>query len=219
MSYDKEVKDYRLLAALLLPSTASFVFSCVVAGMALLGASWSYLQAQPLFGTYFSGKYGFGTLLSQLNTALGDALDSDLAYNIAVICFAVLFGLGVYAVITSVRHMADEARTTLNEVDYADQRTRQVLERSLIVRVVVRGFCGLMWLSYALIYFNGILPFCSSFIAAGSEQALAAASVRNIVAFILLLVATHIHVIFVRLIVLRPRVFGSGSGFIGRGGH
>jgi hypothetical protein len=213
------VKESRLFGTLVSPSPLSLIFSCIFAALILMGASWSYVQTQPILGVYLGGNYGIGSLLHELNIALGAAFNSDLSYNIAVICFALIVGLAIYVVVESVRHMMTEARATLTEVEYAsDRHAKGVLEKEIGVRLGLRAVSAFIWLWYAIFFFNGILPFCASFIAKGTMNAPALASVRNLLAFILLLGATHLHVLFIRLILLRPRVFGSGLA-IGRGGH
>jgi hypothetical protein len=218
LSYDKYVKESRLFIRLITPSPLSFVISCFFAGLILLAASWTYLRTQHFFNTYLSGDYGFNSVFHQINLSLGKTFDSDLSYNIAVICFAVLVGLGVYAIAESVRHMIAEAHTVLEEVEYADQRNKTIIERSLSIRVGLRALSAFVWLSYTIFFFNGILPYCASFISKGTGDLVVLASIRNFLAFVLLLLATHMHVVFVRLIILRPRVFG-GTDAIGRGGH
>jgi hypothetical protein len=183
-----------------------------------MAASWSYLRTQHFFSTYLSGDYGFSSILHQLNLALGKAFDSNLAYNIAVICFAIIVGLGVYAITESVRHMLSEAHTALEEVEYANQFNKSTVERSYGIRIGLRALSAFVWLGYAIFFFNGLLPYCASFISKGTANVVVLASIRNFLAFALLLLATHIHIIFMRLIVLRPRLFNSGD-MIGRGGH
>jgi hypothetical protein len=141
-----------------------------------------------------------------------------LSYNIAVVCFAILIGLGVYAIVASWRHMLSSAHTTWDEVGFADQQNRRLIQRGLGLRIGLRAVSAFVWLGYAFFFFNDIVPYCASFIAKGSQSEPALASVRNLLAFLLLTVAVHIHVIFMRLIVLRPRLFKAGIG-VGRGGH
>lgn len=210
------MKESRLFIALVTPSPISFALSCLFALLVLLGSSWSYLRDQPFFATYLSGDYGFNSLLETFNAALSRAFDSDLSYNIAVLCFALLFGLGAYAAIASFRHMVREAQITLDEMEYADARSKQAIERSIRLRMGLRTASTLAWLGYAVFFFNGLLPYCAML--TGSSSVTATLSLRNLLAFLLLLAATHLHVIFVRLLVLRPRLFGNGAS-IGRGGH
>ena len=200
------------------PSPLSFVLSSLFAGLVLLGASWHYLQTLSFFETYLSGHYGFSSLLSELNTALSGLFSSNLSYNIAVICFAILFGLGVYALVASWRHMLYSAHTTFDEVGFADQRSKRLIQKSLELRIGLRAVSAFVWLGYAFFFFNDIIPYCASFITEVSQPEAALASVRNLLAFLLLVLSVHIHVIFIRLIVLRPRLFSDGFG-IGRGGH
>jgi hypothetical protein len=209
------VKESRLLATLLTPSPLSFILSCLCAALVVVGISWASLQSQSFLSPYLSGEYGFTSILHGLNVMLGTAFNSDLSYNIAVICFAALFGLGVYTTIASMRHIVNEAHVTLDEMEYADKRNKGAIGKSLGLRLGLRCVSGVVWLGYAIIFFNGILPFCSSLISTGSTQLI---SLRSLAAFGLLFLAVHVHIIFVRLIALRPRLFGAYD-VIGHGGH
>jgi len=182
-----------------------------------VGASWSYVSNLPFFSTYLSGHYGFSSLLHELNLALGAAFNSNLSYNIAVICFAVLVGLAIYAMVESIRHMMADAHTALSEVNYADSRNRGQIEQTLGLRIGLRAVSAFVWLGYTIFYFEAILPYCASLIQKTTMASSTVASARNLSAFLLLLLATHLHVLFIRLIVLRPRLFD--TSFIGRGGH
>jgi len=150
---------------------------------------------------------------------MGAAFNSNLSYNIAVICFALLFGLAIYAVVESIRHMMAEARATLTEVAYADRVSKGSIERTLGLRIGLRAVSAFIWLGYTIFFFEAILPFCASFILKGTEHTPILSSVRNLLAFVLLLLATHMHVLFIRLLVLRPRLFGSSDIYLSSGGH
>ena len=214
------MKPPRLLAVLLRPSSLSLFLSSVFAGLALFGASLPYLRTQSFFTTYLSGNYGFSSLLADLNVALGRAFDSSLSYNIAVLCFAALVGLAIYATAESLRHMIAEAHTTLEEVEFANQSTKQVLEKRLGLRLGLRATSAFVWLIYTILFFSALLPFCASLVAKASSHAPLWLSARYAGAFILLVVGGHVHVILMRLLVLRPRLFGGQDDIvISRGGH
>lgn len=218
MAYHIIVKETRLFALLVSPSALSFTLTCLFALVVLIGASWSYVSSLPFFSTYLSGSYGFSSLLHELNIALGAAFNSNLSYNIAVICFALLVGLTIYIFVESIRHMVSEAHTAINEINYAGQAARSV-ERTIGLRIGLRAASAFVWLGYTILFFEAILPFCASIITKADGDTPPMVAVRNLVLFIILLLASHIHVLFIRLLVLRPRLFGSRNGYIGKGGH
>lgn len=212
------MKDARLFVTLVTPSPISFIISFLFSGLVLLGASWSGLRSYPTISPFLSGDYSFSRLLHDANVWLSDLFSSDLSYNIAVIVFAVLFGGCVYFMVQSIRHILSEARTTLDEMEYSDQRSKEAIERSLGLRFVLRLSTAVVWLGYTIFFFNGVLPFCSSLISKGSSMG-SFSPLKTLIAFALLVVTCHLHVIFVRLIALRPRLFGLQDVVIGRGGH
>ena len=113
--------------------------------------------------------------------------------------------------------MVREAQITLDEMEYADARSKQAIGRSVRLRMGLRAASTLAWFGYTLFFFNGILPYCASLMGSGSVSA--TLSLKNLLAFLILLAATHLHIIFVRLLVLRPRLFGNVTVSVGRGGH
>jgi hypothetical protein len=213
------MKDLRLFRMLMTPSPSSFVVCCLFAALTLLASSWSQLSSLPLLAPYISGDYSFTRLFQDLNGGLSDLFSSNLAYNIAVIVFAIIFGISVYFVAENVRHMVNEAYTTYNEMEYAsDERSRMAVERSVGLRVVLRAATAFVWFAYVLFFLNIIVPYCTSLVSKG-QHLFDASPVHIVLAFVLLTLAAHLHVIFVRLVVLRPRLFGIEDVMVGRGGH
>ncbi|HKR81611.1 MAG TPA: hypothetical protein VJR27_01280 [Candidatus Saccharimonadales bacterium] len=209
------MKQSRLLLTLLQPSILSFVCTSLFAAAALLGSSWSYLKTQPFFTTYFSGDYGLHTLVSDVNATIGSTLNKILSYNIIVVCFAVLIGLIVFAILQSVHHMHIEMSEAIDDIKYASYQNKSALEKSLEVRVGLRVVTALAWLGYSLFFFNALIPLCATLVT--KHYGSVVGPISNLLAFTVLLVATHFHVIFARLLVLRPRLFGVVEALEGRG--
>jgi hypothetical protein len=218
LSYDKHVKDARLFVTLITPSPSSFILSCLFASLVLLGSSWSALRAQPMLAPFLSGDYSFSRLLHDINEALSSVFSSDLSYNIAVIIFAALFGLCVYFTVVSIRRVVSDARITLQEIGYSDPRGKENLERSVVLRVGLRAATAFIWFCYLLLFLRVFLPLCASLVDKGSATA-SFSPTGSLLALVILLAGCHLHVIFARLLALRPRLFGLQDVLVGRGGH
>jgi hypothetical protein len=211
------VKQSRLLVTLLQPSVFSLICTGLFALATLLASSWSYFKTQSFFTTYFSGDYGLHTLVTDVNSTIGRTINAIISYNIIVVGFALLIGLIVFAILQSVHHMHEEVSDTIEDIKYADNKTKQTLEKGLELRIGLRGVTALAWLAYSLFFFNALVPLCTTLVAKHASHPLGG-PISNLIAFGILLVATHFHVIFARLMVLRPRLFGVDD-LVGRGGH
>lgn len=144
-----------------------------------------------------------------MSAAIGRALDNLLPYNIIVVCFALFIGLIVFVVLEGVRHMHQEMDNTFDQVKFANAQSKQAMEKSIETRIGLKAVIGIAWLGYSLFFFNTLIPLCATIVAKGTSHTLLAGPATNLLAFVLLLLATHVHVIFARLIVLRPRLFGA----------
>lgn len=130
---------------------------------------------------------------------------------------AVLVGLIVFTILQSVHHMHKEVSDTIDDLKYADDKTKIRLEKGLELRIGLRGATAIAWLGYSLFFFNVLVPLCATLITKHASQPVGG-PISNLLAFVILLVMTHFHVIFARLLVLRPRLFGVDD-LVGRGGH
>lgn len=193
--------------------------SALFAGITLSAASWPYLQTQYFFMTYLSGDYGLTSLFKDINIVLGQTLNSPLSYNIAVLVFAALVGLGVYTVMESLRHMLSDAMAAIEEVEYADASSKRAIARALEVRIGLRIITGFVWLGYSIMFFNILIPALVTYAVSTPADGTFGSSIRNLLAFSVILLGFHIHVICMRLLVLRPRLFGGENIVVGRGGH
>jgi len=201
------MKQSRLLFILLRPSVASFFCTSIFAGATLLGASWTYLKTQSFFSIYLSGEYNLRTLLSEINTAVGHTLDKILSYNILVIGAAILAGLIVYVLLQSLTHMHEEISSSFSQIEYANQ-DKNSAEKELRRRIGLRVATTVTWLLYAFVFFDIIVPYTAAIVTKNSMHLSVLDSMYNLLTFVGLWLATHIHIIFLRLLLLRPRVFG-----------
>jgi len=144
-----------------------------------------------------------------MSAAIGRALDNLLPYNVIVVGFALFVGLIVFVTLEGVRHMHQEMDDTFDQVKFANAQSKQAMEKSIETRIGLKAVVGIAWLGYSLFYFNTLIPLCTTIVAKSTTHAPLAGPASNLLAFVLLLVATHLHVIFARLLVLRPRLFGA----------
>lgn len=211
------MKQSHFVRLLLLPSPLSLV--CAIVGADLLVASmhWTYIHAQPFFVTYFSGQYGLFSVVYDLNRWLGQAAGSTTAYNVAVIFVSALIGLGLYSLLEGTRHMITRAHLAVSETHYIN-RPAAVAGQQLGLRLGLRLVTLLAWIGYGFLFVTLLLPLCTAFIQA-TPQTIGDIIVRNLAVDGVLALALHAHIVFLRLCLLRPRIFGADITAPIDGGH
>lgn len=205
--YYKKVKESRLFALLVTPSLISTLCSIAIVCLIALASQWHYLQLNSLTATYFAGDYGLNTLFMRINFFLGLALDSTLAYNIAAIGFACLVGLSIYSIVQGFHYMHTEALVMHDEIKFTTKRVRRRVEAVLGLRILLQITSVLAVSLYSAFFFNAILPYCISLMNSGYSNVIHVTEWLE--ALVILFLALHVFCIFMRLLVLRPRLFSS----------
>lgn len=213
----------RLAGLLLSPSLLSITSSTVLSVFIIGGASWSYIRRESSLYEYLFGPYGLTTVLQNSTNALSavnGAFSSPAAYNIAVALFALFIGLLVYVFLEGMDHVAAKTAGALQEVELiSDQAIKKEAEHQAEIRLGLRIATLVVWVLYLIFFARVIVPFCILMARLDtSHYLLTWSNVFSVLAGLaMLLLAMHVHVIFMRLLVLRPRLFG--GDIVGRGGH
>lgn len=173
---------------------------------------------------YLFGEYGITTVLQRSSNALAainGAFSSPLAYNIAVAIFAIFIGLVVYVFLEGVDHMAAKTTAAIQEIEYVnDAAAKEQMEHVAGIRLGLRIITLLAWVVYLIFFARVIVPFCILVARLDSGAVVTAHNMLYVlIGALSLLVSLHTHVIFMRLLVLRPRLFGGENVIVGRGGH
>lgn len=217
LPYHTNVHQLRLLRLLLQPSLLSFTLSSFTAAGILVVATWSHVSSHNLLYGYLFGQYGLTTILkespntfSAINTAFSSS--SSIAYDIAIGVFAVLVGLLVYALLQSLDHMLADAGDALQEIAYAGEPVKKSVKKEVGLRLGLRVINCIVWCVYWIFFVNVLLPLCLVVAKTAGDSGVMPARwpewTYTLLGFSLLLLTLHLHVIFLRLLVLRPRVFG-----------
>jgi len=198
-----EIKHFRLLVT---PSLLSG-FMTVVAMLVLTVV------------VILSVHYKSGLLHQSLEVASGTSAttyqqfashfdNSKLLANVPLLVFWGCVGLIVYYFAIGLYQIFATVAETKAELSYVNARRDQLRELGihLLVRLATLG----VWLLYVHLFLHQLLPYALAGIravaAGGSPLPLEIA--RLIGGFALGLLAIHLHVIFLRLLVLRPRLWG-----------
>jgi hypothetical protein len=205
----------RLLRLLFRPSLSSGTFVCTLTAVLIGSNAWAYISTKQLFYDYVFGAYGLKTYLWQQSASLANTRDillaSPEAYYLLVGFAALSVGLMVYALLQSIG-LALSWRTWsgLDSLGPNRQAIAHELGRRLILRVVTL----LGWAIFSTCFFSLLLPFVTLLNQTGIEHirtGIPAGWLACAGATVILALALHLHVIFLRLACLRPRVFGGAN--------
>ena len=210
-----------LLSPSLLSATASIALSALVLGV----SSWSYIKPDNGLYDYLFGPYGLTTIMQNSTNALSavnGAFSSPTAYNVAVALFALFIGLLVYVFLEGMDHVATKTSGAFQEVELINDRvTRKKAERQAELRLGLRVATLIIWILYLIFFARVIVPACILIGRLDTSHYLLTWHnvISPLIGLVLLFAAMHVHVICMRLLVLRPRMFGGESVIVGRGGH
>lgn len=204
----------RLLRLLLLPSLIS---GSAVTGIALavLGYSaWLYIGENQLFYNYLFGVYGLKTYVWQLSVGATawdrSLLGSPLAYYMLVGAAASAAGLLVYTLLQWLSLSFSQGRLLWRELHTSGQDHRQIA-KGLLARLGLRTTALVGWGVYAAAFFSIVVPFCIILNQNGVDRIHAGAQagwLSSLGALAILLLTLHLHIVFLRLVFLRPRLIG-----------
>jgi hypothetical protein len=198
----------RLFGLLLRPSISSGVLTTCVAIFILAISNWPYLTQNPMVHDYFYGRYGITTTLQESETSLFDLdiLDQPMTYYITVVLVAVLASMLVYIVLQGFSHGVAGAKETINEIGRTQGSTRHSIEAEVGTRWTVRITSVILWALYWIFFLNALLPFC--LLTSRNLLSDASGMLYSALGFLLLWIGLHQHLVFARLMLLRPRLFG-----------
>lgn len=213
LSYYTRMNISRLIWVLLRPSLLSGVLSLGFAAGLLGLSNWSYFTYNPWLYDFFFGAYGLVTAVERSPNgfvALQDTvLRSAFSYNALIFCGAIFIGAATFVLIRAARHMQIGTLRLLKRMSSATKSQRRLMTHTLAEHIVVEALVLATWMVYALVTFNFVVPYSMLLARIGAERIIEFDGLVKVsAAVILLFVATHAHVIFARLVMRRPRLFG-----------
>lgn len=200
------------------PSALSIGLVVVTAALLLGAANMTFLSDTGLLqNTIFGSDSEFGlieTSASSWSAITETVLGNPILNKVLFFGFWMMIGLVVYAILTTVGQSLAEAGEEFESMKYVHAR-KQLIEQDLFFRLTVRAVAciGLLLLSW--VFFKLVLPF--SVIASRVWLNDLSTPINWLYGFLgltVLLLALHIFVILLRLLVLRPRIFGGWDRFV-----
>jgi hypothetical protein len=200
------------------PSLLSGTVTVIGALLLLLVANFSYLLRSGLLYDAIFGKNSSVELI-QTSRDTASALNQTVFGNetlnhILFFGFWMVVGLFVYVTIMAVSQSISELGTDLKSLSYIHAR-KILIEQNLLVRTAIRAAGFLSACIFGWIFVRFLVPF--SVLAtrvgfSGLEEI--SGWFYLFLGTIVLILSIHIMVIIARVIVVRPRVFGSWDGLL-----
>jgi len=202
------MSQWRLIVLLLRPSWLSFCL-CSAVALAVIGVSnWSYFTYNPILYDFIYGERGIVTTLEQTPGAfeIEQLPHNALLYGVGVVALAVAAAVAVFFMVRGAERGVGAAAHVGRGID-----RREYLQHAAL-RVLVLG----LWAGYVLMTITILVPTALLYSRIGAEDFFTvngmATSVGGAVLFWLVV---HGHVLFARLLCLRPRVFGGEAAIEG----
>lgn len=210
--------ERRLLRLLLTPSVLSGAVTVGIASVVVAYSGWTYISQNLLFYDALFGAYGFQTFLWQVsNEQMGwrqAFLGSPIAYYLLVAGFALIGGLIVYVALESLRALLGNASILKIGRGRVVSRIGEHKLHELWLRLGLRivGLVG--WTVYIVFFVSTIVGLAITLTETGmahleTNPGITVAYCASALAA--LTITLHMHVVFLRLCMLRPRVFGDSA--------
>lgn len=207
--------EKRLFWLLLTPSLSSGIVTLFAATATLIGAGWLYIGHNPFFYDYLFGPNGINTTLLRVpdTTVLVRTwlLGSAATYYIVLLITALIAGLTVFAILQGIRHLVSESYSGWSLLHSHSAQAKSVI-REVFARLALRVVSCLIWCLYIVFSTTVLVPFAMVLLQSGIDVVTKniGGGLFNIFAsFVTLAVFVHVHIVFLRLILLRPRLFGT----------
>lgn len=191
----------RLFLLLLKPSLLSFTVISFITIVVIGGFNWPYFTYNQALYTFLYGEFGVVTALEQSPESIQQFQDavttSPIVYGIVVLLFALVAGRAAFLFVHGLKSTGTFYESTPEQ------------KHEILHGFITRALVGVAWLIYVAISFVFIFPFSILLSRIGAEAITTSNGIiMNIEAFLLFAACLHIHVVFARLMLMRPRVFG-----------
>ena len=189
----------RLFLLLVKPSFISLITIIVVALSIILAINGSYFTYNDALYPVLYGEFGAVTALER-SPGLVEGVVEGFSTNPVVYSGVVLIAAGIAGWIVFL--ILHAIRTGREAAEVSDRHT-------FIQRMIARCVVGVMWALYIFVSLATLIPLCLLYSRIGAESIFTAeGALYVLISFLGLLFILHLHIIFARLFLLRPRVFG-----------
>jgi hypothetical protein len=206
----------RLAILLLKPSITSGIVCFILAVGLLVLSNYSYIVDDPRFSDYFYGDYGIVVAFERYfdsfdNGFTGLMPTQSLSYNVLVLIAAVTTGLLTYGFLQLITKFLAMVLGDYLTVANANAEEKSTIDE-LVIRWIVRLVSFALYVLYWLLFMAILVPFCILAARVSATDLLSLSVwISSVSSVIVLAISLHIHVVFLRLLLLRPRIYGGGE--------
>lgn len=206
------MRDLRFTGLMLKPSLSSLAVSFGLTGTFLGILALSYTAKTGLIYDYIFGPDSSASLIETSKSSI-EALNQVIFGNptlnkILFFGFWMAIGLIVYLTLTGIWSSVNSAYSTVNEINYATAHKLRI-DNDLKYRIILRIVAAMLWFIYSVFFLKIFLPFsilCGR-ISVGTLN-LPSGWLYGLISIVVLEVSLHLHVVFARFFMLRPRLIG-----------
>ena len=178
----------------------------------LSATGWQRIANYPVVHDYLS----LGAILQNAPDGVSAFFRSlsaeSITYNLILLGIALAISLVVYIVLTIGEHGLAGLLESILRMRFAGSGSRATsVEKDLSRRASVRAFVFICWLGYIVLFAKLVLPFCLVAFHLAFDGRHAINWQYGLLALAVLTAAFHVHVVFIRLLYLRARLFGSDA--------
>jgi hypothetical protein len=203
----------QLFKVLITPSPLSAVLIFILAITWVLVNSWLYFSNNPFVYQYVFGPNGITSYAwegTESITSWGSKFFSSPAgYYVLLAAFGLIVGAAVFALLQAGSLVT---RGTTSFIQKAENATRPVVMLEIFTQLWVRCLAVIGWAWFMSVTLGSILPLLDIFIDSGASH-IRSYSLTGAwyyaQAIVLAIVTLHMHTVFARLTLLRPRIFHS----------
>lgn len=212
------MRRLRLTVLFCSPSLASGVAAVLGAGLLLLIANLSYLLNSGLIYETIFGKGSPYDLVQTSHDTISllthTVLSNTLLNKVLFFAFWMMIGLFVYITVITFSQTVSQAGEEVHSLHYIHAH-KQLIERNLLVRLALRLGGILAAIIYIWIFLSLLLPFSIFASRIGlAELNRVVGWLYILLSWLVLTLSLHIAVIIVRLISLKPRLFGGWDSLL-----
>jgi hypothetical protein len=205
------MKRLQFTAIILKPSVSSALWTVIFSILILLTAAWSDSTSTGLIYEFLLGPNSSAQLIESSNSTLEAlqeaAFGNNVINNVMLFAFWMVIGIGVYLMLMGLTSSYSTADRIIHELHYINHR-KQMSEKDFTTRALIRIFVGFIWLIYVVFFFKIIVPFMALCVIVGTNVLPneAIGLWYLIIGFAISVISLHLHIVMLRLFLLRPRV-------------
>jgi hypothetical protein len=205
------MQQKKLVTVLLEPSLSSAILGFIICLLFIILGLLPIVKSTTLYQEYMNGfnspAYIIGSSKNGI-TALTSTIFANKQVNeLLFVLFWAIIGLFIYLILTPILTGVKNTVDTVDELTYVNSQKSQVIN-TFTYRLLLRITIFILWVVLIFVTAKFIIPFCALCIQAGGFLSQITSYSYLATAFIILAATWHVHVIFLRLLLLHVRIYG-----------